>query len=125
MFKIKEKIIIAMFAIFVVSSYTYADVLDDILGNKTEQKKANLAKIKKEIDVLKKEQLELILKMHKLRLKLIKENPNLNKLHNKIIALHKELAIKIDQNVEMKQLIIKNISIDKKIKKQIVKKNEK
>lgn len=57
------------------------------------------------LDELMEDQKVIELKMHKLRIKLIKEDPELKALHKKIMAMHKELAIKIDKNEEMKKLI--------------------
>lgn len=57
------------------------------------------------------------LEMHKLRLELIKTDPDINRLHEKIMAMHKELQIKIDANPMMQQLIKKSEQLDREIKK--------
>jgi hypothetical protein len=57
------------------------------------------------LEELQEDRKSIELKMHKLRIKLIKETPDLMELHKKIMALHKELAIRIDKNKEMKELI--------------------
>ena len=44
------------------------------------------------------------LKMHVLRVDLIKTNPSIKALHKKIMAMHKELAIKIDNTSAMRKL---------------------
>jgi seryl-tRNA synthetase len=43
--------------------------------------------------------------MYDLRIKLIKDDPSIKKLHQRIIALHKELSLKIDSKKEMRVLI--------------------
>ncbi len=128
--KIKEKNVFAIIAIFIVSLFAYSDIIDDFIepkdnkevNNKTSSVTKNyVSKLNKEIKLLKQQQLKVILKMHELRLKLIDDDPELKKLHNKIMDLHKELGIKIDQNKEMRELIIKNISINEKIKQKELK----
>jgi hypothetical protein len=50
---------------------------------------------------------KLDIKMHETRVKLIKKDASLKALQEKIIALHKELAIRIDNKTEMRDLIDK------------------
>lgn len=52
------------------------------------------------------------LKMLETRIKLIKEDSELEALHRKIIALHKELALKLDKKEEMKKLLEKKKRIE-------------
>ena len=68
------------------------------------------------LDALKKEKSELLIKIHNKRVELIKENPSLMELQKKIMALHKELAIRIDNNEEMRKLTDKLRSIETQIK---------
>lgn len=69
-----------------------------------------------EIEKLKQEKRKIALEMHKKRVELIKNTPSLKELEKKIIALHKELAIRIDNNSEMRELINKQKDIETKLK---------
>jgi len=60
---------------------------------------------------------EVELEMHRLRLELIKTDPDMSRLHEKIVALHKELQIKIDSNPMMQRLIKKADQIDRELKR--------
>lgn len=64
---------------------------------------------------LMKDREELLLKMHSLRVKLINDDPALQKLHRQIMALHKELSIEIDSRKDMKKLLEKLKDIDSDI----------
>ena len=64
-----------------------------------------------------KEQRELSLKMHELRVRLIKEDPELKELHQRIMALHKELALRLDSRDEMKALLRKSKELDSELRK--------
>ena len=55
--------------------------------------------------------------MLELRVKLIKEDPELEALHRKIMALHKELALKLDKKEEMKKLLEKKKRIESELEK--------
>lgn len=68
------------------------------------------------IEKLKEEKRKIALEMHKKRVELIKKNPSLLELQKKIIALHKELAIRVDNNSEMRQLINKQKDLEIQIK---------
>ena len=68
------------------------------------------------LKVLKQEKRELKIKMHKKRKELIKKDPSLQELQKKIIALHKELAIRIDNNEEMREFVSKLKEIELQIK---------
>jgi LAS superfamily LD-carboxypeptidase LdcB len=59
---------------------------------------------KNSMDKLAATRAEVSQKMHRLRVKLIKEDSDLKALHRKIMALHKELAIRLGKNEEMKEL---------------------
>ena len=65
---------------------------------------------------LKKKKQELLLKMHKKRVELIKNDPFLKELERKIIALHRELAIRVDNNDEMRKLLDELSALETKIK---------
>jgi uncharacterized membrane protein YdfJ with MMPL/SSD domain len=78
------------------------------------------------------EQLNVALKknakeMHQLRLKLLKTDPELKKLHESIMAMHRELALRMAANKEMQKLIM---SFDKtrqdiqKLEKQLPRKGK-
>lgn len=68
------------------------------------------------IEELKAQKRQIALQMHKKRVELIKNTPSLKELERKIIALHKELAIRIDNNSEMRELINKQKKIEMDIK---------
>jgi len=57
------------------------------------------------IEQLKESVHKIDLKMHKTRVRLIKKDASLKALEEKIIALHKELAIRINNKTEMRELI--------------------
>jgi hypothetical protein len=69
-----------------------------------------------QIEILQKENRKIALQMHKKRVELIKNTPSLKELQKKIISLHKELAIRIDNNSAMRKLIEKQKDIVTKIK---------
>ncbi len=60
----------------------------------------------KEQTLLKQEK-ELAKKMFELRVKLLKNDPEFKKLHEKIMELHKELALQLDNSKEMRALATK------------------
>ena len=57
------------------------------------------------------------LKMLETRIRLIKKDPELEALHRKIIALHKELALKLDKKEEMKKLLDKKKRIGSELER--------
>jgi len=63
--------------------------------------------------------------MHKLRVKLIKENPELAQLHKKIMDLQKELSDKIDNTNEMKILLAKAKQLEAEMSRQSLEKKGK
>ena len=69
-----------------------------------------------QLQLLKKQKSEILLKMHKKRVELIKKTPSLMELHKKIEALYKELAIRIDNNEEMRKLIEQLREVESEIK---------
>jgi SMC interacting uncharacterized protein involved in chromosome segregation len=60
-------------------------------------------------------QKQLAQKMYKTRVKLIKNDPALKRLHKQIMALHKELALKVDSKKEMRVLLIKSEQVTRKL----------
>jgi septal ring factor EnvC (AmiA/AmiB activator) len=68
-----------------------------------------------EIEKLKEEIHKVDLEMHKTRVKLIKTDSSLKAIEEKIIELHKELAIRIDNKTEMRELIDKKKKLKTKI----------
>jgi len=56
-------------------------------------------------------------KMHSVRVKLINEDPDLQLLHKKIMALHKELALQLESKKEMRKLTDKLKDIDAELDK--------
>jgi hypothetical protein len=71
----------------------------------------NVEAIKK----LEADQKQLALKMYQTRLKLIKNDSVLKRLHKQIMALHKELALKVDSKKEMRVLLIKSEQVTRKL----------
>ena len=69
--------------------------------------------ISKKEQSLKKQEKDLAKKMFALRVKLLKNDPELKKLYAKIMELHKELALQIDNKKEMRKLLkqIKTVRI--------------
>lgn len=68
------------------------------------------------LEKLKEEKRKIALMMHKKRVEMIKNSPSLMELQKKIIALHKELAIRIDNNSEMRELINQMKKVETEIK---------
>jgi len=68
------------------------------------------------VQVLKEEKRALKIKMHHIRTEIIKKDKSLQGLQKKIIALHKELAIRIDNHEAMRELISKLRDIETEIK---------
>lgn len=78
------------------------------------------------LDALKKKRSELATQMFNRRMKLIEEDPKMKEIHEKIMALHKELAIRLDNDRELVELGIQVKDIDVDIDKALdqVKKEE-
>lgn len=74
---------------------------------------------------LEKERGKLSLEMHNRRVELIKEDPELKEIHKKIMALHKELASRLDRHEKMRELVEKTKEIDTEIEKLIKESMEK
>ena len=70
-----------------------------------------------ESERLLKERRDLLLKMYDLRVKLITDDPVLNRMHKQIMALHRELAIEIDSKKDMRKLIEKAKAVDNELDK--------
>jgi hypothetical protein len=68
------------------------------------------------LQTLKEQRAELALKMHQKRLDMIKNDKSLLQLQKKIIALEKELAIRIDNDPNMRSMAEKLSEIDREIK---------
>ncbi len=68
------------------------------------------------IRVLKEKKIAIDIQMHHKRIEIIKKNPSLQELQKKIIALHKELAIRVENNEEMRKLVNKLRDIETKIR---------
>jgi septal ring factor EnvC (AmiA/AmiB activator) len=69
---------------------------------------------KKEKDLVKQEK-KIAKEMFEMRVKLLGKEPHLKKLHDKIMELHKELALMLDRQKEMRELASKL----KKVKKSL------
>ncbi|MDD2478597.1 MAG: hypothetical protein PHS31_01745 [Victivallaceae bacterium] len=68
------------------------------------------------IAVLKKEAEAVDQQMAKMRVEILKKDPELQKLHQQILALHRELALRVDGKREMRILILKSEAIEREIK---------
>ena len=73
--------------------------------------------VKEQLDALQKERDQLELEMHKVRIELIKSDPALTRLHQRIMAMHKELAIQVDRKPEMSKLYSKAAKFDVELEK--------
>ncbi|MFA6567619.1 MAG: hypothetical protein WCS96_05355 [Victivallales bacterium] len=71
------------------------------------------------LDMLKKKRTELAMQMYNRRMKMIEEDPKLKEIHDKIMALHKDLAIRLDNDRELIELGIQVKDIDADIDKAI------
>ncbi|MCX6983499.1 MAG: hypothetical protein NT118_01945 [Lentisphaerae bacterium] len=69
------------------------------------------------LDTLKKKRTEIAMQMYSRRMKMIEEDPKLKEIHEKIMALHKELAIRLDNDRELIELGIQVKDIDADIDK--------
>jgi hypothetical protein len=78
---------------------------------------------KKEKD-LQKEEKQLLKEMLELRIKLIRKDPNLKKLHDKIMELHRELALNLDGKKEMRDIAEKLKKVRTSLAEIKVQKNE-
>ena len=63
-------------------------------------------------DGLKKKRTEVALQLYNRRLKLIEEDPKLKEIHEKILTLHKELALKLENDREIIELTTQIRDID-------------
>ncbi len=86
-----------------------------IAADETKAAKPDPAVVKAKIVKLAKDQKTTAKAMHKLRIKLIKTNPELKKLHESIMAMHRELALKMAANKDMRKLIIRFEDNEKEI----------
>jgi hypothetical protein len=73
--------------------------------------------VSEKLDTLKKKRSELAMQMFNRRVKLIEEDPKLKEIHEKIMALHKELAIRIGNDRELIEMGIQLKDIDADIDK--------
>jgi hypothetical protein len=78
------------------------------------------------LDIQNKQQKNITAK-HALRVKLLKEDKEIIRLHKRIMALHKELAIKINAKKSMRILIAqqKNLKEQVRIQKEVIKAEKK
>ena len=67
------------------------------------------------LQALKEERANLALEIHKKRVEMIKNDKALRELQKKIVALYKELAIRIDNNPEMRKLLEKLDALERRI----------
>ena len=91
-----KKVILTVIMLSITTILAYGDSYDDL-------------------EKLKHAKRKLAMEMHNKRVELIKKTPALKTLQKKITALHRELAIRIDNNSEMRELIAKDKDITTKI----------
>lgn len=84
-------------------------------ADETKNVKPDPVAVKAKIEKLAKDQKVTAKAMHKLRIKLLKTDPELKKLHESIMAMHRELALKMSANKNMRRLIIKFEDNEKEI----------
>ncbi len=70
------------------------------------------------LDTLRREQRELAATLHEKRTELIAKDEALRDLHRKIMALHKELAIRLDNHRELRDLVRQMRDLEAKIRRQ-------
>jgi septal ring factor EnvC (AmiA/AmiB activator) len=99
-----KRIIIALFCL--TALITFAE---------TDEKNNETSSISKKEQALLKERKQVAEKMFKLRVKLLENDPELKKLHEKIMELHKELALQLDSKKEMRALTIQIKKIEASI----------
>lgn len=63
---------------------------------------------REDLEKLKKEKAELDLKLYEKRLEVIQKDPELKALHEKIMAYHKEFAVRLDKHPDMADLVRKD-----------------
>ena len=71
----------------------------------------------KEEKELVKQERAIAKEMFKVRLKLLEKDPHLKKIYEKIMELHKELALMLDRKKEMRVLVVKMKKVRKSLNK--------
>ncbi|MDD2404684.1 MAG: hypothetical protein GX280_01515 [Lentisphaerae bacterium] len=74
------------------------------------------------IAALKQQAEEVNQQMAKVRVEVIKKDPELQKLHQQILALHRELALRVDSKRDMRILILKSETIERELREISLKK---
>jgi hypothetical protein len=70
-----------------------------------------------DLDKLRKEQRELAVSLHKKRVELLEKDGALKELHKKIMAMHRELALRLDNHRELRDLAKRMREIEIKIRR--------
>ena len=98
-----------LFSTFVLASAVPA-------ADKSEDKAADQsAKFESAVKVLQNERRKLAYDEHVMRTKIIKDTPEIEKLHKQIMELHRALALGIDKDPRMKEILKKVDELDKKL----------
>ena len=69
----------------------------------------------KELETLVKERQNVAKALVETRAKLIAEDPDLQKIHQQILNLHQDLAIRLNGKAEIRQLLEKKLELDEQI----------
>ena len=70
-----------------------------------------------DLEQLKKEREQVTAELHSRRMELIQNTPELKTMHDKIIAMHKELALRLEKDREMSRLLKRFKDADDQLKK--------
>jgi chromosome segregation ATPase len=89
----------------------------------TVKKRKRLQEIEEELGKTTEDANRIQAEMHEIRVRLIKEDKELGELHRKIVALHRELAVKIDRTREMRPLVGDILGLDAKRKELEIERN--
>ncbi|HBC87468.1 MAG TPA: hypothetical protein DCZ94_10980 [Lentisphaeria bacterium] len=69
------------------------------------------------IDGLKKKRAEAAMQLYNRRIKIIEDDPKLKEIHDKIMSLHKELALRLENDREVIELSTRIRDIDAEVEK--------
>jgi len=69
------------------------------------------------LDTLKKKRSDAAIQLYNRRIKLIEDDPKLKEIHDKILSLHKDLALKLENDREVIELSTQIRDIDAEIEK--------
>ncbi|HCE44779.1 MAG TPA: hypothetical protein DET40_14660 [Lentisphaeria bacterium] len=73
--------------------------------------------VSEKLDTLKKKRADAAVQLYNRRIKLIEDDPKLKEIHDKIMALHKDLALKLENDREVIELSTQIRDIDADIER--------